>query len=101
MGCRKLDRRRFNLEISRHKLERRRLEFEMRWLREKFIRRFLLHILPHRFVRIRYYGLFAPSSTRSATGALRALLAAVPPSPAPESGEREDWEVLSLSLPAG
>src|SRR6185503_2242726 len=26
---------------------------------EEFIRRFLLHILPHRFVRIRYYGLFA------------------------------------------
>jgi Putative transposase len=26
---------------------------------EEFLRRFLLHVLPDRFVRIRYYGLFA------------------------------------------
>jgi hypothetical protein len=31
---------------------------------EEFIRRFLLHILPHRFVRIRYYGLLAQSTSR-------------------------------------
>ena len=29
---------------------------------EKFIRRFLQHILPHRFVKVRYYGLFASTN---------------------------------------
>jgi len=28
---------------------------------EKFIQRFLQHILPHRFVKVRYYGFFAPT----------------------------------------
>jgi hypothetical protein len=32
---------------------------EMTLPAEEFIRRFLLHILPDRFVRIRYYGLLA------------------------------------------
>jgi hypothetical protein len=58
----------------------------------EFIRRFLLHILPHRFVRIRYYGLFANRNRDRQLQRCRALLGAAPPSPAPESDEREDWE---------
>ena len=61
---------------------------------EEFIRRFLLHILPHRFVRIRYYGLFANRHRNRQLERCRALLDAAPPCPAPESDEREDWETL-------
>jgi len=31
---------------------------------EEFIRRFLQHVLPERFVKVRYYGLLAPSNRR-------------------------------------
>ena len=45
----------------------------------EFMRRFLLHVLPHGFHRIRHYGLFA-SATRKANIALaRELLAVAPP----------------------
>ena len=47
---------------------------------DEFIRRFLLHVLPSGFHRIRHYGLFA-SSTRAANIArIRTLLAPAPPS---------------------
>jgi len=42
---------------------------------EEFIRRFLLHILPERFVRIRYYGLLAHRHRREKLEQCRALLA--------------------------
>ena len=58
---------------------------------EEFIRRFLLHILPHRFVRIRYYGLFANRHRNRQLERCRVLLKAAP-APAFESEEREDWE---------
>jgi hypothetical protein len=29
---------------------------------EEFVRRFLQHVLPDRFVKVRYYGLLSPSS---------------------------------------
>ena len=57
---------------------------------EEFIRRFLLHILPHRFVRIRYYGFYANRHRQQQLERCRVLLAAAPP--APKSDEREDWE---------
>jgi len=41
---------------------------------EEFIRRFLQHILPHRFVKVRYYGLFA-STNRPLLTTVRQLLA--------------------------
>jgi hypothetical protein len=47
---------------------------------DEFIRRFLLHVLPDGFHRIRHYGLFA-SGTRTANIArIRSLLAPTPPS---------------------
>jgi hypothetical protein len=42
---------------------------------EKFIGRFLQHVLPHRFVKVRYYGLLAPAH-RQLRQRLRLLLAA-------------------------
>jgi hypothetical protein len=59
---------------------------------EEFIRRFLLHILPHRFVRIRYYGLLANRHRERQLAHCRALLDAAPPARASESDQREDWE---------
>jgi hypothetical protein len=59
---------------------------------EEFIRRFLLHILPHRFVRIRYYGLFANRHRDRQLERCRALLGAAASARNAECDEREDWE---------
>jgi Putative transposase len=53
---------------------------------EEFIRRFLLHVLPRSFVRIRQYGWMANRCRRESAAECRALLAAGPPPP-PASGE--------------
>jgi hypothetical protein len=41
----------------------------------EFIRRFLLHVLPARFVKFRHYGLFAPANVNTKLKRARALLA--------------------------
>jgi hypothetical protein len=41
---------------------------------EEFIRRFLLHVLPDRFVKIRHYGLMAPSNATTRLDQARQLL---------------------------
>jgi hypothetical protein len=46
---------------------------------EEFIRRFLLHVLPKAFVRIRHYGFLANRSRKGKLGQLRELLDAPPP----------------------
>jgi Putative transposase/Transposase zinc-binding domain len=46
---------------------------------DEFIRRFLLHVLPHGFHRIRHYGLFASSSRAKTLARARELLATAPP----------------------
>jgi hypothetical protein len=52
----------------------------------EFLRRFLLHILPKGFVRIRYYGLFANRVRADNLARCRELLSSEqPPSPAPSS----------------
>ncbi|MGH8488924.1 MAG: IS91 family transposase [Gammaproteobacteria bacterium] len=61
---------------------------------EEFIRRFLLHILPHRFVRIRYYGLLANRHRDRQLERCRALLGAASAAVVQESGERETWETV-------
>lgn len=40
----------------------------------EFIRRFLIHVLPKRFVRIRYFGFLANRSRRAAIAAIRTIL---------------------------
>jgi hypothetical protein len=47
---------------------------EMTLSADEFIRRFLLHVLPKRFVRIRHYGLFASRNVATRLAQCRALL---------------------------
>lgn len=55
---------------------------------QEFLRRFLLHVLPTRFKRIRHYGLTANRSKATQLAACRAALnAPVPPPPEVESAE--------------
>ncbi len=49
---------------------------------DEFIRRFLLHVLPHGFHRIRHYGLLASGGRRDNLARARELLAAPQPAPA-------------------
>src|SRR5215469_701142 len=57
---------------------------------DEFIRRFLIHVLPDGFHRIRHYGLFA-NANRAANIALARQLLGVP-DPAPSSGDSEGTE---------
>jgi hypothetical protein len=51
---------------------------------EEFLRRFLLHVVPDGFVRIRHFGLWANRGRAAKLARCRALLAAGPPTaPAP------------------
>jgi hypothetical protein len=50
---------------------------------DEFIRRFLLHVLPDGFHRIRHYGLFANGARADNIAHARRLLDALPPAPAP------------------
>jgi len=64
-----------------------------------FLRRFLLHVLPRRFVRIRHYGFLANSVRQEQLPTARQLLgqpAAATESQAPK--ELESWEALLLRL---
>src|SRR3972149_3799898 len=55
----------------------------------EFIRRYLLHVLPTRFMRIRHYGILANRAKRETLAAARTALDFLPPpqSPEPESVE--------------
>ena len=58
---------------------------------DEFIRRFLLHVLPRGFHRIRHYGLLAGSARRASLALARKLLdVAAPPDPR-DSDEPEDY----------
>jgi hypothetical protein len=46
---------------------------------DEFIRRLLLHVLPHGFHRIRHYGLLASASRKDSLARARNLLAFAPP----------------------
>jgi hypothetical protein len=54
-----------------------------------FIQRFLYHILPEHFVKIRYYGWLAPAHKQETLAAIRAALSAEPPAPPPEETPAE------------
>ena len=51
----------------------------MRLHPHEFIRRFLIHVLPKGFHRIRHYGLFASANRAESIATARALLGVVPP----------------------
>ena len=57
---------------------------------DEFIRRFLIHVLPSGFHRIRHYGLFANANRAANIALARRLLGA--PDPAPSSGDSDDTE---------
>jgi hypothetical protein len=63
---------------------------------EEFIRRFLLHVLPERFVRIRYYGLLANRQRTVNLARCRELLA--DKAAASISAESEDWQARLARL---
>ena len=54
---------------------------------DEFIRRFLIHVLPHGFHRIRHYGLFANGNRAANIARARELLAVPSRSQAPEIAE--------------
>ena len=62
----------------------------------EFIRRFLLHVLPTGFHRIRYYGLFGNRHRTAKLARCRELLGMSPPRPAnPPPGYRDHHEALT------
>lgn len=64
---------------------------------QEFICRFLLHVLPKAFVKIRHFGLFAPGNTKTKLASARRLLAPATPLPA-DPPKPADWRELLLSL---
>ena len=63
---------------------------------EAFLRRFLLHVLPDGFMRLRHFGLLANRGRRPKLARCRALLAAPPP-PRPPAGEAGAALLLRLT----
>ena len=64
----------------------------------EFIRRFLIHVLPTGFHRIRHYGLFANAARATNLAKARALLPPPPP-PAPSSAEPEAPAKPAIACP--
>jgi hypothetical protein len=58
---------------------------------DEFIRRFLLHVLPKGFHRIRHYGLLASAGRRANLARARDLLAAPPTAEAEKADRSPDW----------
>jgi hypothetical protein len=68
---------------------------------DEFIRRFLLHVLPPGFHRIRHYGLFANGSRAENLARARELLAVAGRHQEPEPGqERDDPPAISYPCPS-
>ncbi len=59
---------------------------------EEFLRRFLLHVLPKGFVRIRHYGLYAGSNVKTKLASAKALLA-------PDERAPKPSDLTLLALP--
>ena len=68
---------------------------EMTLTGEEFLHRFLLHVLPDRFVRIRYYGLLANRHREQALAVCREVLPGRPSRPKPP---KADWRERLQSL---
>jgi len=70
---------------------------EMTVTTEEFIRRFLLHVLPSRFVRIRHYGLLSNRNRRTKLVCCQQLLGAAGSDSVTEPSKRP-WQDLVLQL---
>ncbi len=68
----------------------------MRLTTAEFIRRFLLHVLPTGFHRIRHYGLFANSARVRNVETIRRLLHAEPPDEEPAAGDTEVADAVAV-----
>jgi hypothetical protein len=66
---------------------------------DEFIRRFLQHVLPSGFQRIRHYGLLASRTKETMLARCRELLGTDPPR-APEKKSTADWLLLLLGVDA-
>ncbi len=78
--------------LTRHKV--------MTLATDEFIRRFMLHILPKGFHRIRHYGLFASAGRAANLARLRELLGAMPPAQKEASpGQDEPAETVLPPCP--
>jgi hypothetical protein len=66
----------------------------------EFIRRFLTHVLPRGFHRIRHYGLFANGGRVDNIARARALLGVVAPQTEPAEGEDDDAPVFPQPCPS-
>lgn len=65
----------------------------------EFIRRFLLHVLPKGFVRIRHYGLLANRNRKEKIGRCRSLLEVpAPEEPAPQTRREKLLELIGLDI---
>ena len=66
----------------------------MRLTTDEFIRRFLIHVLPDGFHRIRHYGLLASATRKASIAKIRSLVGEAQPEPAPQVAA----EVIPLAL---
>ena len=64
---------------------------------DEFIRRFLLHVLPRGFHRIRHYGLLASSARKASLALARELLNVAPP---PEDDMPDEPTISARHAPA-
>lgn len=64
----------------------------------EFLRRFLLHVLPGGFVKLRHYGLLAPGNVNTRLAAAREVLEAAHPKPASTSDAPHVLEVVETWL---
>lgn len=91
---------RFTWKDYRHEHRRRVMTLEI----SEFVRRFLMHVLPHRFVKIRYYGLLAQSQRSASLRQCRELLEApqkpstTPADPTNDADETDSSNASDLAV---